>query len=57
MFNTEDHHMVVDPAFLFEWTGDIPYATQLAFTRICGLRFFFRHTNRMFSGVLDGITA
>ena len=57
MFNTEDHHMVVDPAFLFEWTGEIPYATQLAFTRICGLRFFFRHTNRMFSGVLDGITA
>lgn len=53
----EDSHMVVDPRFLFEWTGPLTYPDQLAFTRLCGTRFFFRHQRRMFQGVIDGITA
>ena len=53
----DDSHMVVDPRFLFEWTGPLTYPDQLAFTRLCGVRFFFRHERRMFEAVIDGITA
>ena len=53
----DDSHMVVDPRFLFEWTGPLTYPDQMAFTRLCGVRFFFRHQRRMFQAVLDGITA
>lgn len=54
---TDDTHMVVDPRFLFEWTGPLTYPDQLAFTRLCGVRFFMRHQRRMFQAVIDGITA
>lgn len=52
-----DSHIVVDPRFLFEWTAPLTYPDQLAFTRLCGVRFFFRHQRRMFQCVIDGITA
>jgi hypothetical protein len=54
---TSDTHMVVDPRFLFEWTGPLTYPDQLAFTRLCGVRFFMRTNRRMFQAVVDGITA
>ncbi len=53
----DDTHMVVDPRYLFEWTGPLTYPDQLAFSRICGLRFFMRTNRRMFQCVIDGITA
>lgn len=53
----DDTHFVVDPRFLFEWTEPLTYPDQLAFTRLCGLRFFMRTNRRMFQGVVDGITA
>ena len=53
----DDTHMVVDPRFLFEWTGPLTYPDQLAFTRLCGVRFFMRHQRRMFQCVIDGVTA
>ena len=53
----EDIHFVVDPRFLFKWTGDLTYPDQMTFTRLCGLRFFLRTQRRMFGAVLDGITA
>jgi hypothetical protein len=53
----DDTHMVVDPRFLFEWTAPLTYPDQMAFTRLCGLRFFMRTQRRMFQCVIDGITA
>ena len=53
----DDTHFVVDPRYLFEWTAPLTYPDQLAFTRICGLRFFLRTQRRMFQCVIDGITA
>lgn len=53
----DDTHMVVDPRFLFEWTGPLTYPDQHAFTRLCGVRFFMRHQRRMFQAVIDGVTA
>jgi hypothetical protein len=53
----DDTHMVVDPRFLFEWTGPLTYPDQMAFTRLCGVRFFLRTERRMFEAVIDGVTA
>ena len=53
----DDIHMMVDPRFLFEWTGPLTYPDQMAFTRLCGVRFFLKTERRMFSAVIDGVTA
>jgi hypothetical protein len=53
----EDIYFMVDPRFLFKWTGDLTYPDQMAFTRLCGLRFFMKTDRRMFSAVFDGVTA
>jgi hypothetical protein len=48
---------MVDPRFVFKWTGDLTYPDQMAFTRLCGLRFFLKTDRRMFQAVVDGVTA
>ena len=53
----EDIYFMVDPRFTFKWTGDLTYPDQMAFTRLCGLRFFLKTDRRMFSAVYDGCTA
>lgn len=54
----KDHtHFMVDPGYLFEWTAPLTAPDQLTFTKLCGLRFFFRTVCRMFSAVVDGVTA
>jgi hypothetical protein len=57
LLRTEDTHFMVDPRYLFEWTAPLTYPDQLAFTRICGLRFFMKTDRRMFQAVYDGVTA
>jgi hypothetical protein len=57
LIRTDDVHFMVDPRFLFKWTGDLTYPDQMAFTRLCGLRFFMLTNRRMFSAVYDGVTA
>src|SRR5674476_769945 len=32
---TDDTYFMVDPRFLFKWTGDLTYPDQMAFTRLC----------------------
>ena len=53
----DDTYFMVDPRFVFKWTGDLTYPDQMAFTRLCGLRFFLKTDRRMFQAVVDGITA
>lgn len=57
LVNKKDMHFTVDPAYLFEWSPALTYPTQLAYNRICGLRFLFEASARMFSGVIDGFSA
>ena len=57
LLRTDDTHFMVDPRFLFKWTGDLTYPDQMAFTRLCGLRFFLKTQRRMFEAVYDGVTA
>lgn len=57
LLRTEDTYFMVDPRYLFEWTAPLTYPDQLAFTRICGLRFFLLTNRRMFQAVYDGVTA
>jgi hypothetical protein len=53
----DDTYFMVDPRFVFKWTGDLTYPDQMAFTRLCGLRFFLKTDRRMFQAVVDGVTA
>ncbi len=53
----DDTFFMVDPRFLFKWTGDLTYPDQMAFTRLCGVRFFLCTQRRMFQAVIDGVTA
>ena len=57
MLRKDDVFFMVDPRFLFKWTGDLTYPDQMAFTRLCGLRFFMETNRRMFSAVVDGVTS
>lgn len=57
ILNRNHIHFMVDPRYMFEWTSDLQYPNQLAYTRIVGLRLFMCTRVRMFSAVLDGITA
>ena len=57
LLRKEDTFFMVDPRFLFEWTAPLTYPDQMAFTRLCGLRFFLLTNRRMFEAVYDGVTA
>jgi hypothetical protein len=50
-------YFVSDPAMTYEWSAPLTVAPQLAFTRIVGSRLALVATNRMFQGVVAGVTA
>lgn len=56
MLNRQSIHFVTDSRFKFKWTAPMGYPNQYAFSRLVGLRFFLKTTNRMFLGTASGFT-